>query len=69
MEEYTIYLSEFQKQKIKTCFDSKRNFKVRITHKKVNKREPVRLLPRKRQVTKIEKYKNENKGCDIDLSF
>ena len=34
MEEYTIYLSEFQK--IKNCFDCKTKCKVRVTHTKVN---------------------------------
>ena len=29
----------------------------------------LKLLPHKRQLTKIEKYKNENKGCGIDLSY
>jgi len=35
----------------------------------VNEKESVKLLLHKRQGTKIEKYKNENKECDIDLSF
>ena len=31
--------------------------------------ESFKLLLHKRQVTKIEKYKNENKGCDFDLFY
>ena len=53
MEEYTIYLSEFQKYQIKTFFDAKQKCKVRVTHTKVDELEPVKLLLHKRQVTKI----------------
>jgi len=49
--------------------DAKQKSNVRVTHTKVKEREPVKLLPHKRQLTKIEKYKNENKGCRIDLSY
>jgi len=34
---------------------------VRVTHTKVNEREPIKLSLHKRQVTKIEKYENEIK--------
>ena len=42
---------------------------MQVTHTKTNEREPVKLLLHKRHVTETEKCKNENKGCDIHLSY
>ena len=67
MEDYTIYLSEFQSQKLKRILMQKSKFLV--THTKGNEWEPVKLILHKRQMTKIEKCKNENKGRDIDLFY
>ena len=41
MEEYTLHLSEFQKQKIETYLDSKQKCKVPVIHTKVNEQETV----------------------------
>ena len=67
--EYTIYLSPFQKRKIKKCFKAKQKCQIRVNHSRKNDREPVQFLLNQRQVNKIEKLKKENKGCDIDVSY
>jgi len=46
---------------IKASSDAKQKCEVRVTQTKMNEREPVKLLLHKRQVTKIEKYKNEKR--------
>ena len=67
--EYTVYLSERQKGKLKKCFKAKQKCQIRVSHSRQNEREPVKLLLSKRQIDKIEKLKIDNKGCDIDVSY
>uniref|UniRef100_A0A1Y1NJ53 Uncharacterized protein n=1 Tax=Photinus pyralis TaxID=7054 RepID=A0A1Y1NJ53_PHOPY len=61
---YNVYLSDNQKQKLKSCFQNKSSCSLRL--KIQNPNQKINLT--QRQINKIEKAKKEKKGCDIELS-
>src|SRR5215475_9371822 len=60
-----IYLSEGQKDKLKSCFGNKTSCKLRLEY---GKPANTNINLTQTQINKIEEARKRKKGCDIEIS-